>query len=142
MIRRTITRACLVSMLTVAPASQVSALQSFGQFDAPAAAQYPAAVTPERSGSILEPVMPKEFTLTQTKPAPAMDEREEAIASYDATFANGMFAELEAMVAASLQEDTERAAEGSADAVNAHFELTDDEILSYRVSQVLSLIHI
>ena len=140
MIRKTITRACLVSMLTVAPASQVSALQSFGQLDAPAAAQYPAAVTPERSGSILEPVMPKEFTLTQTKPAPAMDEREEAIASYDATFANGMFAELEAMVAASLQEDTERAAEGSADAVNAHFELTDNEILSYRVSQVTALL--
>ena len=140
MIRKTITRACLVSMLTVAPASQVSALQSFGQLDAPAAAQYPAAVTPERSGSILEPVMPKEFTLTQTKPAPAMDEREEAIASYDPTFANGMFAELEAMVAASLQEDTERAAEGSADAVNAHFELTDNEILSYRVSQVTALL--
>ena len=140
MIRKTITRACLVSMLTVAPASQVSALQSFGQLDAPAAAQYPAAVTPERSGSILEPVMPKEFTLTQTKPAPAMYEREEAIASYDATFANGMFAELEAMVAASLQEDTERAAEGSADAVNAHFELTDNEILSYRVSQVTALL--
>ena len=140
MIRKTITRACLVSMLTVAPASQVSALQSFGQLDAPAAAQYPAAVTPERSGSILEPVMPKEFTLTQTKPAPAMDEREEAIASYDATFANGMFAELEAMVAASLQEDTERAAEGSAEAVNAHFELTDNEILSYRVSQVTALL--
>ena len=140
MIRKTITRACLVSMLTVAPASQVSALQSFGQLDAPAAAQYPAAVTPERSGSILEPVMPKEFTLTQTKPAPAMDEREEAIASYDPTFANGMFAELEAMVAASLQEDAERAAEGSAEAVNAHFELTDNEILSYRVSQVTALL--
>ena len=140
MIRKTITRACLVSMLTVAPASQVSALQSFGQLDAPAAAQYPAAVTPERSGSILEPIMPKEFTLTQTQPAPAMDEREEAIASYDATFANGMFAELEAMVAASLQEDTERAAEGSTEAVNAHFELTDNEILSYRVSQVTALL--
>ena len=106
MIRKTITRACLVSMLTVAPASQVSALQSFGQLDAPAAAQYPAAVTPERSGSILEPVMPKEFTLTQTKPAPAMDEREEAIASYDATFANGMFAELEAKTADTLCRET------------------------------------
>ena len=142
MIRKTITRACLVSMLTVAPASQVSALQSFGQLDAPAAAQYPAAVTPERSGSILEPVMPKESQLTRTTPASVVNEEEldETVASYDPTFANGMFAELEAMVAASLQEDTERAAEGSAEAVNAHFELTDNEILSYRVSQVTALL--
>ena len=142
MIRKTITRACLVSMLTVAPASQVSALQSFGQLDAPAAAQYPAAVTPERSGSILEPVMPKESQLTRTTPASVVNEEEldETVASYDPTFANGMFAELEAMVAASLQEDAERAAEGSAEAVNAHFELTDNEILSYRVSQVTALL--
>ena len=141
MIRKTITRACLVSMLTVAPVSQASALQSFGQLVAPAAAQHPVTVTPNRPGAILEPMLPEKSSLARTMPASAVEEKHgESVASYDPTFANGMFAELEAMVAASLQGDAERAAKDPADSVNAHFELSDNEMLSYRVGQVTALL--
>ena len=127
-------------MLTVAPASQVSALQSFDQTVSPAPA-YPAVFRTQPASSILEPILAVEHARTlmnpQLIPEPKLTELEETVVPPSSTFANGMFAELEAMVAASLQKDADQANKGT---VNAHFESAADETLSYRVSQVTALL--
>ena len=147
MIRRTITRACLVSMLTVGTAGQVSALQSFDQAVAPAAlpatSAYPAATQTQPAPSILEPILAVEHARTQMNakitPEPTVSELEEIVAPPESTFASGMFAELESVVAAS-QLESGQATEGAANSVNANFEHAVDETLSYRVSQVTALL--
>jgi uncharacterized repeat protein (TIGR01451 family) len=148
MIRRTITRACLVSMLTVGTASQVSALQSFDQAVAPAASPvasaYSKGAQTNSAPSILEPILAVEHARTQINaditPEPNVNELEEIVAPVESTFASGMFAELESMVAASLQLGADQTAEDTANSVNANFELAADETLSYRVSQVTALL--
>lgn len=131
MIRKTITRACLVSMLTVAPATQVSALQLSlpNQVDFSAAAFEEQAATPPQS------ILSQEAAKKQFMSRSNENNVGEAVAA--STLTSSMFPDLDALVAASLLEAEKRA---SGESVNANYEATDKETLSYQISQATALL--
>ena len=138
MIRRSITRACLVSLLTLGPASQGFALQlnSVGAANW-SAANRTASESPLALGrSILEPIAAKQAPQRELTPHQQVQNvRQPANVSTSISAATRVstFAQLDSIVAAKLQDNAANAAAKEAGAENAVYE---SAVSGYRSRQI------
>jgi len=126
-------------MLTVAPASQVSALQLSlpNQADFSAAVQHSSSTVAVPTPSVLKPILSQEAARRQFNSQSNENKLGEVAASESVASGISLFPELDALVARSLMEAELGVAER---ATNANFELTDQETLSYQISQATALL--
>ncbi len=140
MIRRSITRACLISLLTVAPVSQASALQSspVDTTDSPRANPATKAASLTLARSILEPIPVRDSgaKVDSAKHVSGKTGRPNAQPnSISAVAGRNMFAQLDSLVAASMQDVAEGASEGPVDSKTADYESTFDGANNLQIEQ-------
>lgn len=140
MIRRSITRACLISLLTVAPASQVSALQlsPVDKADSPGESRVPEAAALTLARSILEPI-PAKVSGRKVESAKHVANKAGKTKvkpnSISAIAGTSLFAQLDSIVAASMPEVGESTSEDPVDSKTADYQSNADEATNLRIEQ-------
>ena len=138
MIRRTITRACLVSLLSVAPACQVSALQSGLTNDgssAEAARKMPEAAALTLARSILEPLPARRNDRSAPAKAGKRNRTNLDSNSISAAASRSVFAELDSLVAAHEQGAVEEANGKSGDSTTADYRAATEGAMKGQIGQ-------